>query len=375
MKRIQSISIFLLVSICLILNGCTSQPSTADTITSQTVDNPFTQPTNSPETSESPTETEAIEDPSFTGYSGNISHGYTDKSLTNENGLYHLYTGGELHINYSISTTGNLGDAGIGILLILDGQPQPYKTAKNDEYRYVHTFYPSAEKKMTVELILTPVTGKEGDTLELTAFHILGPDYYPNEQVIGMMQTNGSVWSSTQLVFQATPPIENQIEVTDRIISQTIESTDLTSDDIKGWSSEDLNSEYAFTFVTDHDADAANIYGISQEKNLIVHTEVFGATSVEWSLIIYVDHKPVSVLAEHQMNFSTQNGQKTIIETVLAMDDFNGESIIYAVLFARNWRDPAVINSTNCTTEITSTYYLTDAKNLADMDLKYGRTK
>lgn len=374
MKPIKNL-LSVLVIICLILNGCASQPSTADTITSQTVDDPFTQPTNSPETSESPTETEAIEDPSFTGYSGNISHGYTDKSLTNENGLYHLYTGGELHINYSISTTGNLGDAGIGILLILDGQPQPYKTAENDEYRYVHTFYPSAGKKMTVELILTPVTGKEGDTLELTAFHILGPDYYPNEQVIGMMQTNGSVWSSTQLVFQATPPIENQIEVTDRIISQTIESTDLTSDDIKGWSSEDLNSEYAFTFVTDHDADAANIYGISQEKNLIVHTEVFGATSVEWSLIIYVDHKPVSVLAEHQMNFSTQNGQKTIIETVLAMDDFDGESIIYAVLFARNWRDPAVISGTNCTTEISSTYYLTDAENLADMDLKYGRVK
>lgn len=374
MKPIKNL-LSVLVIICLILNGCTSQPSTADTITSQTVDNPFTQPTNSPETSESPTETEAIEDPSFTGYSGNISHGYTDKSLTNENGLYHLYTGGELHINYSISTTGNLGDAGIGILLILDGQPQPYKTAENDEYRYVHTFYPSAGKKMTVELILTPVTGKEGDTLELTAFHILGPDYYPNEQVIGMMQTNGSVWSSTQLVFQTTPPIENQIEVTDRIISQTIESTDLTSDDIKGWSSEDLNSEYSFTFATDHDADAANIYGISQEKNLIVHTEVFGATSVEWSLIIYVDHKPVSVLAEHQMNFSTQNGQKTIIETVLAMDDFDGESIIYAVLFARNWRDPAVISGTNCTTKISSTYYLTDAENLVDMDLKYGRVK
>lgn len=228
---------------------------------------------------------------------------------------------------------------------------------------------------MTVELILTPVTGKEGDTLELTAFSILKPDYYPGEQVIGMMQTNSSVWSSTQLVFQATPPAVQPMEETERIKSQTITYTDLTSDDIGGWSSEDLNREYSFAFTTDHAADAANIYGVSQGENLTVHTEVFGATAVQWSLILYVDHKPVSVLSEHQMNFSTKNGQKTVIETVLSMDDFDGEAIFYAVLFARNWRDPAVMNGTNCTTEITSTYYLTDAENLADMDSKYGRAK
>lgn len=360
----------LLIMAVIVLPACANitQDHTSPSAES-TVENPFTGST--PENAQ----TEEQSTTPQTGYSGTISHGFTDKSLTNEKGLCHLYTGGELHIQYSITTTGNLGDAGIGILLILDGQPQPYKTAGDDAYRYVHTFYPSAVKGMTVELILTPVTGKEGDTLELTAFHILDPDYYPNEQVIGMMQTNGSVWSSTQLVFQATPPEAQPMEGTDRMKSQTITYTDLTSDDIKGWSSEDLNSERSFTFTTNHAEDSANIYGISQGEDLIVHTEVFGATSVQWSLILYVDHQPVSVLSENPMNFSTQNGKKTIIETVLSMDDFDGESIFYAVLFVRNWRDPAVRNSTNCTSEITSTYYLTDAESLADMDSKYGRAK
>lgn len=360
----------LLIMAVIVFSACTN---TMQNVTSPSaedmVENPFTVST--PETTQIDEQTTAPQ----TGYSGEISHGFTDRSLINENGLYHLYTGGELHIHYGITTTGNLGDAGIGILLILDGEPQPYKTAEDDEYRYVHTFCPGAGEKMTVELILTPVTGKEGDTLELTAFHILNPDYYPDEQVIGMMQTNGSVWSSTQLVFQATPPAVQPMEETERIKSQTITYTDLTSDDIDGWSSEDLNREYSFAFTTDHAADAANIYGVSPGENLLVHTEVFGATAVRWSLILYVNHKPVSVLSEHQMNFSTKSGQKTIIETVLSMDDFDGEAILYAVLFARNWRDPAVINGTNCTTEITNTYYLTDAENLADMDSKYGRAQ
>lgn len=370
MMRKINLVLSILVSLCLILNGCTGQPTNNENTLPQNVEDPFTQAGPSIDTEESPSEIKAQ---TSLGYSGNISHGFADKSLTNENGLYHLYTSGELHIDYSISVSGNLGDAGIGILLVLDGKPQPYKTAENDEYRYVHTFYPYAEEKMTVELILIPVTGAAGDTLELTAFHILGPDYYPNEQVLGMMQTNGSVWSSTQLVFQATPPAESQLPVTDRILSQTIAYTDLTSDDIKGWSSEDLNSECSFAISTDHDSDASNIYGVSHGKHLTVHTEVFGATSVEWSLILYVDHIPVSVLKDHQIDFSTQNGRKTIVETTIDMGDFDGESILYAILFARNWRDSVVINSTNCSTEIASTYYLTDANDLSDMDSKYGR--
>lgn len=270
----------LLIMAVVVLPAC-ANTARDDTWPSEesTVENAFTIAT--PETTENDEQSTAPQ----TGYSGGISHGFADRSLTNEKGLCHLYTGGELHIHYGITTTGNLGDAGIGILLILDGEPQPYKTAEDDEYRYVHTFCPGAGEKMTVELILTPVTGKEGDTLELTAFHILNPDYYPDEQVIGMMQTNGSVRSSTQLVFQATPPAVQPMEETERIKSQTITYTDLTSDDIDGWSSEDLNREYSFAFTTDHAADAANIYGVSPGENLLVHTEVFGATAVRWSLM------------------------------------------------------------------------------------------
>ncbi len=371
MKHSKRIVCFLLMVTCVLLSACSSPVHTGTTHPNESmVDNIFTTPT----TEE--TQSIGIGDtiPQQVGYSGDISHGFTDKTLVNENGLYHNYDGGELHINYGISVTGNLGDAGIGILLILDGQPQPYKTAENDEYAYLHTFYPGEQKKLTVELIFTPVTGESGDTLELSAFHVLGPDYYPNDRVIGMMQTNGSVWSSTQLVFQATPPTEEMVSTVERIVTKTMEYVDLTSDDMKGWSSEALQTDYSFSFETNHESSASNIYGISKNQDLTVYVEVFGATSVKWSLIVYVDHQPVSVLSENQLDFSTKNGQKTAIEMTLDMDDFNGESIIYAVLYVRNWRAPTVLNSTNCTTEITDTYYLTDTKDLVDMDLKYGRT-
>lgn len=91
---------------------------------------------------------------------------------------------------------------------------------------------------------------------------------------------------------------------------------------------------------------------------------------VKWSLILYVDHLPVSVLPENQALFQTRAGQKTIIETTLDLSDFDGEEIFYAVLYARNWRGSAV-SGTNCGTVITPTYYLTDAVDLDSVHEKY----
>lgn len=307
------------------------------------------------------------------GYTGSITHGFADKSLINDNGLYQLYTGGEMYLPYSILVTDSLEEPGIGLLLILDGQPQPYKTDEYDTYSYVHTFYPTAGSKMVFDLIFTPVTGKEGDTLELTTMHLLGPDYYPNEYVIAGMQTNGSISGATQLIFQATPPEADEIPVTERVLSQSITYEELTSEDIAGWSSEQLNNDASFEFITDHVESSYNIYSISKEKPLTIYAEVFGAPSVDWSLILYIDHQPVSVKPENMINFNNQSGKKTLIECTLDLSDFDGESIFYAVLYVRNWREPEVSSGTNCSTWITSTYYLTDAGNLQEMGQKYGR--
>lgn len=116
-----------------------------------------------------------------------------------------------------------------------------------------------------------------------------------------------------------------------------------------------------------------NIYSISKEKPLTIYAEVFGAPTVDWSLILYIDHQPVSVKPENMINFNNQSGRKTLIECTLDLSDFDGESIFYAVLYVRNWREPEVSSGTNCSTWITSTYYLTDAGNLQEMGQKYGR--
>ena len=223
-KRLLSLTLCLLLA----LSGLTACGKSGEPEAESTLDNIFTTPTT--EAASQPTEPDSqATDPSSpespVPFFGGITHGFSDEPLENEKGRYTIYEGGELHIDYLMDVYGNVAKDGVGLLVVLDGQPQPYKTAEDDTYSYLHTFYPTPEKQLDIERIMTPVTGQEGDTLELTVFHLLGPDYYsnPNEMAPGMRQTSGSTSSSTQLVYQATPPKAELPATPERVAAPSVE--------------------------------------------------------------------------------------------------------------------------------------------------------
>lgn len=371
-KRLLSLTLCLLLA----LSGLTACGKSGEPEAESTLENIFTTPTTEAASQSTEPDSQAT-DPSSpespNPFFGGISHGFSDETLINEKGRYNIYEGGEMHIDYFMAVSGNVAKDGVGLLVILDGQPQPYKTAEEDNYSYLHTFYPTPGKRLDIEMIMTPVTGQEGDTLELTVFHLLGPDYYsnPNEMAPGMRQTSGSTFSSTQLVFQATPPKAELPDTPERVAAQSVEYPDLTSADLAGWTAEELQTDSSYEFATNYTWNSGYIFGVSPEKNLTIRSEVFGSTAVEWSYILYVNHQPVSVLPENQVMFRTQNGKKTVIETTLDMSDFDGEGIIYAMFYVRNWRDWPSLNFT-ASPVFSSTHYLTDAENLQAMKEKYN---
>lgn len=349
------ISAFLLV--LTLLSACSANPDTVPTTpTEETAENIFT----------SPTETEANKP--FENREGTLIHKFKVEE-SEEYGICNIYRGGEMHINYIIKATGLLREDDIGLLLLLDGNPQPYKTSEDGELAYLHAFSP--EDGTEHELIFTPVIGKAGDILELDAIRILDPDYYQGETYSGLKQTVGYGLRYTSLVFEADPPEAELPEIPERVVEQTVNYVDLTSRDTRGMTSEQLQTEVRFTMTTDHSTGSRYSYSVSPESGLTVTSEIFGITAVNWSYIIYVNHKPVSVLPANQVFFHTESGQKTVIETKLDFSDFDGESILYVVLCSRNWRDP-VLSGVNGTTETTTTYYLTDVANLDAAHEKYG---
>ena len=80
--------------------------------------------------------------PKESGNLGSLSAGLHDDCPSDDYGPYITYTGGEMSMGYEIGSSGKIRESGIGILLFLDGQPQPYRLEGESTYTYLHTFYP-----------------------------------------------------------------------------------------------------------------------------------------------------------------------------------------------------------------------------------------
>ena len=227
MKRITIYS-FVVILFAFIFASCAAAPAA-----------PSTSGSTVPSLSALPSDT-ASTMPKEGGNLGSLSAGLHDDCPSDDYGPYITYTGGEMSMGYEIGSSGKIRESGIGILLFLDGQPQPYRLEGESTYTYLHTFYPE-KPSMVVDFYFTPITGQEGDDLEMYALAILNPEYRPSVGPQQMMVfTSGSVGAGWRLKFEATPPEADFPEKQVRLSDAEIAATDASYGDTVGWSEEDL---------------------------------------------------------------------------------------------------------------------------------------
>ncbi len=356
-----------LLFVAALLTGCAREEVPAASTTPQTtLENIFTVPqTTQPAPSNIPENTASASKVN-PGNLGNSSFGMlkNDLSYSNELGKYILYEGGELHIHLKYSFDGTIGNEGVGAMLLLDGIPQPYKTTDSDEYAYIHTFYPPTENGgiILAEVIFTPITGQAGDTLSLAAFTVMEPDYcVTSSAAIPFRLTHGSMLFEAPVIMEATPSPCPIPAIAERITSLTVSQAELTSSDTRGWSAEDLATKGSFAYGFPQKQRDNNIYQMDGNATLNIHAEVFSPGFVEWSLVVYVDNQPVSVLTENDIRFSVPSGNKIIVDMMLSMAGTDGEMPLYIALVNRN-ADAPEVQSTSCHTNVTESYFLLEAE-------------
>lgn len=334
------------IAVCIVflLAGCGENQSgySGDAGTGSTVQNIFTEPSESTETGTTPGQSEATNpEPTNSSYEG-VSYG-PEKYAMDDSGAYLLYEGGEMHMEFGITATGSMATQGTGILLFIDGQLQPYKTAGDDTYRYMHVFHPQDGQRLVEELIFSPVTGTEGDDLELWYAGIFWPDYsYSADGAQGMVLSSGMPASGLRLKYAASPSDVDLMDTTDRVISWSCNQVEVTKLEIDGWTQTDFQEKYEYHMYV-NDSEAQYIMGIHEETPVRVRFEIWGNPYVHYGLVLFVDNQPVSLSADDIMLFGVSSGQKTVVEVELDMGGFDGESVIYAALIPRNWRSAEVL--------------------------------
>lgn len=269
---------------------------------------------------------------------GSLGYGFGDRESP------HIYTGEELRLAFELEETGKHAKNGTGILLFLDGRPQPYKTSEDDTYRYMHVFAPEEGQTRTDfdgELVFMPITGKNGESLELNAINISFPDFsYQKDQNTGFKFTFGAVGDSSIIQFEADAESQNTqaLPVRSGLSNVQIFQEDVKLEDIFDWSEMDLEEKIEDHFWVNGmiDTGPENVYGVTSESEIHLRYEVYGTPYVDFGLTLFVENQPLAVDESCMIPISIERGKKTVVEATLTLPDFDGEAPIYAILSPKN---------------------------------------
>lgn len=257
------------------------------------------------------------------------SHGYAGEPMTDENEMpYIIYSGGELRIPYELFAS-RVGNQEIGVLIFVDGQLQPYKTAGDDTVQYMHRFVPH-RKKISEDLIFTPITGEIGDKLMICFMAIIDPGVYLEREYTRWY------WKSSNrlyLQYEADPPEPQYPETPDRVKAVHI----VTEEDaglIGGWSEEDLAYRTAFQFYV-NDRHFDSIATVDASEPLRLRLSLWGTDQNEYGVVFFVNHQPISVEQEDLVYIRNELGDKVTVEAEVDISDLSGNVLVYAMVTGR----------------------------------------
>ena len=350
MKDIKRFLAVTLIAAILLLTGCGAPPEeTHGTMPPDTTaPNLFTQP-KIPEKSDY-MQSGGMQLPLFV-LDGDWGFSFSGDSHKDEKlGTYYVYEGGEMCLTLEIDAEGSNALLDVGVIIHLNGIPQPYRLEGETEYRYFHAFpyegevrdgEPYMEKE--IKIYFVPVDGQSGDTLTLSMLAIRNSEYHEKQPYL-VTDCLFGVLSMERLVrFDETPPVFEYQKPSVRLSNLTTSYVDCTQEEIGSWTAYELQGKREmYLYVNDlpvswDDPDFdGNIYGITRDEPIRLRFEVWGSPHFTYGLTFYINHEPVIAEGMEMIPVEIHNGQKTVIEADLNLPDFDGDSIIYAGLIPQN---------------------------------------
>ncbi len=342
MKRL--FSALLALSLLLSLSACGPAPGPTET-----VNNPFTQGTTAPVSTNAPSG-DLVEGPTFPDdyevpkSSGISFYVHPEHFPGNEEEdpfcIDYYYSGGEVEVPITLNVE-SYEYAGIGLIAFLDGVPQPFRLNDQDDYQYMSVLYlPDGDHDYTVSLL--PVTGKEGQWAELWIGVVLGPELVTtDERYLSAYETRVcgpcgrvSICFLTEPESQTVPAVEN------RLISQNVSYEPVSYEESVRLPEDPRPLEYYSQYSVDDEAWDDRIgptrrkYGASAENPVTIHLNVYGVPEINYRLVFYYDNLPITLEPLEIIDYG--NGEKAVIDTTVDLTGFDGYARLSAYLVPLN---------------------------------------
>jgi hypothetical protein len=326
-----------------VLAGCSKEKTKIDTDDLQeTVINIFQQSTK--ETEKAP---DGDEEESTDVYeqAASLGHGLENALVDENNENYVCYNGNVAQMDYFIEGTG-VSNTGIGIMMYIDGMPQPYYTAEESDYAYMHVFYPEDNQKIHTTFYFIPVTGQAGDKLEIEVVSLWYPAFAPDMVNTFFFANFHSMLNYVSWIqYDATPDqADLYIKTEDILVDAEVKTEELTTEKKKyilgkngGWTEDSLNTQaIAMLYIDDTDMYLLESYATDGKDKLHLRVEMIGCPLAEYDVIFYVNHEPVSCEGESAFAVQLSGGMISVVEADLDISDLEGVNVLYAVMVPKN---------------------------------------
>jgi hypothetical protein len=336
----------------ILLSGCSQKMEVnRDVLKNQeTVANLFAQEAET--TVETEIEVEETETETTDVFQRTASFGHGPASLLeDEDGTsYLLYEGGVYHMEYFIESNQGLSDTGLGFMIFIDGQAQPFYTEEEPEYAYMHVYYPEDGQTIQTTFSFVPVTGQAGDELEIYTVSIWYPDFTPDMiDTFNFANFRDMSEAINKIRYEATPEMtaaveeKNYPQIQKRLSALRVDGEELTVNakqyllNTIGISEDALEDQtFSMFYIDGIDMRLLENYDTEGKDTLHLRVEMVGCPLAEYGITFYVNNEPVSCDGLICSQIQLTQGNVSVVEAELDISDLEGINVLSAVMIPRN---------------------------------------
>lgn len=281
---------------------------------------------------------------------GTMQHAFVNPKLDENKEMLPLsYDGDEVKIEYSVNASGKAKN--VGFLIFVNGIPQPYKFDTTEApYEYMNIFELDEDNKdKFFTFVFNPVTGKKGDTLNVSITSIYNPAFIPD-----MKETSsyGGYHTTLEvvrpLVFnQNAPEIDYSVIPRYEYLSNVQLSTEpITKELLQNYSMMeklelDSLDKLVMTDLYIEDKAKVNNYNIQKKNNgtLTVKFKIFGHPGVRYQNTFFINHKVITSKERSTFETVLAKGEVSVIEVDINLQQLEDLNTLYVVSVPINAAD------------------------------------
>lgn len=262
---------------------------------------------------------------------GPMAYGIDTEGKLDGEGLYYPYTGGEMMLDLYLRIDG-MHEAGVTILLFLNGQPQPYRQEGSEETAYMHTVYPQSRIDNLFGISFVPVTGSVGETLELCVMYLPAYRHANSNGNYPWYDASNAVFYMTRIRLEKMP-WKSELPLTEDRVLSFKERRD--AEDLFYGEGNQIGADgkwmLGFNWL-DENRNESDRHGESDRMRIYV--EISGGLAKDYVLILYVDDQPV-LWNGRSLRLNVSQDQTLLTE--IDVDTTGFEYMMFAVLLEKEY--------------------------------------